>query len=1074
MQTNYNPSVNIIRDAGKSFNYIPTPNGKRVVGQLVDDFKKGIRSFNLIGSYGTGKSSFLLALEQSLTKKKPYFEPHFITNPKVGIIKIVGSFQSIIDAFASELNVTNKKNRVEHILSELYNRYHDLGKKSALLFVVIDEFGKFLEYAAQNNPEQELYFVQQLAEFVNNTDHNFALITTIHQSFESYGFGLKETQRHEWSKIKGRFKEIVFNEPVEQLLFLAAEHVATRLTEKQSKKALQDSYAIFVKSKAFSITGNYSKEINEKIYPLDITAAYVLTLALQRYGQNERSLFSFLEATDFTSLDKFRRATSPFYSLPQVYDYLNFNLYSFITSHYNPDISALNVIKRAIEEVERNFDDDIDSYLKLVKAIGLLNIFSAAGSTLDKAFWTVYAQSCMGIQNASHLIDELERKNIIFFRKHSKRLILFEGTDLNIHEALIEVANRVGEITDISTLLSRYVDLDPILAKKHAVLKGTPRFFQYVVSEEPIDVAPEGEVDGFINLIFNERLTAQSVQEGSAHQQEAILYCYYSNSEEIKELLRSLEKTTKVLEEHRDDKIARRELENIQSSQKKVLTSFIVDSLFGSDTNVTWFWRGNRIEFTKKTELVAFLSQICDEVYASAPVFISELVNKHRVSGQIHNARKLYFRALATNWSLPDLGFDPGRFPAEKTLYLSLLKENNLATYVDEVSKGFRIKKGSSFSELWKYSNDFLKKAVKERKTVTEFVKGLQKRPFKLKQGLIDIWVPTFLFLRREDFALYSEGAFVPTMTGDTLDIISKSPQDFSVKAFEIEGVRLDIFNTYRIFLNLETKEALNTQSFIETVKPFMVFYKGLKEYSKHTNRISTEAKSFREAINKATDPEQVFFEALPNALGTSVTELQHDEDVYRAYIGKMQDVIRELRTSYDRLIDRFEAVIQDEVVFGKPTFTEYQQKLQRRYRNVKRHLLVPHQVKLLTRIDNPHDERDAWLSSLAVGVLDKPLDQLRDEEELKLYDRLKALLVELDSLTSLSEAVVDEVHEDVLGLQIDSFVDGIKKNLVRFPKKKSKEVADIQKELKAHLGKDRALNIAALAKLLKEMMDHE
>lgn len=445
MKANYNPSVNIVRDTNKDFNYIPTPNAKRVVDQLVDDFKKGIRSFNIIGSYGTGKSSFLWALEQSLKKKKPYFQPNFLSNPKIDWIKIVGSYQSILDVFAVTLGVTEKENRSEHILTELFARYREAKSKAALFFIIIDEFGKFLEYAAQHNPEEELYFLQQLAEFANNTDYNFVLLTTIHQSFDSYAFSLASTQRQEWSKIKGRFKEIVFNEPVEQLLYLVAEHIDSRTDQKPPKKALEASFRLFSKSKAFNHNEAYSKEVNSKIFPLDITAANVLTLALQRYGQNERSIFSFLEATDYTSLQKFRTASSPFYGVPQVYDYLYFNLYSYLSTHHNPDYSALSNIRRSIEEVERAFDDNIEGYLRLVKTIGLLNIFAAAGSVLDKSFLANYAETCLGIKEADTLIEELEGKGIIFYRKHSKRYILFEGTDLDIPSALNDAGNRIAE-----------------------------------------------------------------------------------------------------------------------------------------------------------------------------------------------------------------------------------------------------------------------------------------------------------------------------------------------------------------------------------------------------------------------------------------------------------------------------------------------------------------------------------------------------------------------------------------------------------------------------------------------------
>jgi hypothetical protein len=220
MANNFTTSVNIIRDTDRDFNYIPTPNASLVVSQIVNDFKKGIRSFNIVGTYGTGKSSFLLAFEQSIRGTKRYFEPNFLANPRYDFVKFIGSYSSIVEQFADVFEVQTTKDQVENILSEIFNRYHTIGKENKVLFILIDEFGKFLEYASKHNPEKELYFLQQLAEFCNNPKHNIVLITTVHQSLESYAYSLSKIQQQEWTKVKGRFREITFNEPVEQLLFL--------------------------------------------------------------------------------------------------------------------------------------------------------------------------------------------------------------------------------------------------------------------------------------------------------------------------------------------------------------------------------------------------------------------------------------------------------------------------------------------------------------------------------------------------------------------------------------------------------------------------------------------------------------------------------------------------------------------------------------------------------------------------------------------------------------------------------------------------------------------------------------
>ena len=58
----------------------------------------------------------------------------------------------------------------------------------------------------------------------------------------------------------------------------------------------------------------------------------------------------------------------------------------------------------------------------------------------------------------------------------------------------------------------------------------------------------------------------------------------------------------------------------------------------------------------------------------------------------------------------------------------------------------------------------------------------------------------------------------------------------------------------------------MNGNTFIETIRPFLTFYKHLNTYAQTTKDISSEAKKFRDVIAHATDPEATFFEQLPEA----------------------------------------------------------------------------------------------------------------------------------------------------------------------------------------------------------------
>lgn len=65
----FTTSINIERDFGKTPHYIVTANARQTIGKIINHFASGIHSFCLIGSYGTGKSSFILALENCLCGK---------------------------------------------------------------------------------------------------------------------------------------------------------------------------------------------------------------------------------------------------------------------------------------------------------------------------------------------------------------------------------------------------------------------------------------------------------------------------------------------------------------------------------------------------------------------------------------------------------------------------------------------------------------------------------------------------------------------------------------------------------------------------------------------------------------------------------------------------------------------------------------------------------------------------------------------------------------------------------------------------------------------------------------------
>ncbi|MFQ5602228.1 MAG: hypothetical protein ACE5HS_03060 [bacterium] len=1073
MKTNFSPSINIIRDIDKDFNYIPTPNAHRIFKQIISDFKVGIHSFNIIGSYGTGKSAFLLAFEKTLNGDKTYFEPidgqlNGLRNFR--ILNLVGKYDSILKTFADYLNVNQGVWSTDIIFDKLDAYYQEAQSKNVLLVIVIDEFGKFLEYAAVHNPEKELYFIQQLAEYA--ADKNIIFITTLHQSFGSYSQRLYRNQQQEWEKVKGRLKELTFNEPVEQLLFLAARQIESK-NRFETNANIPELIEIVKASDAFPLQGDLSLELAKELFPLDIVSAAVLTLALQKYGQNERSLFTFLESNEYRGINDFDDRNSPFYNLSNVFDYLLHNYYSFLSTKYNPHYVQWSAIKKAIERVEGHFDKELRDALKLVKTIGLLNIFGKESARLNLDFLSAYARICLGVEDPKSVLNKLASKKIIRYVKFKNKFVLFEGTDLDIELAISEASNKIEPIGEIVSALRKYFAFPYISAKAVHYKYGTPRFFKFELSEQPIDKVPVGEVDGIINLIFSEKLSEQDIIEFSQKVEQAILFGFYRNTKSIKEILSEIEKIRYVINSIADDRVAFRELKNALSHQIEQLNAQVLNKLYSKDDDVMWFFNGAKIHIANRTEFNSWLSKICGQVYDATPVFQNELVNRHRLSSSITLARKNFFQALLNNWEIPDLGLPKDKFPAEKTIYFTLIKRTGI--HQGKNGKYFlSYPQEESFRELWQKSQEFLNSAKVSRKSLSEFEEMLAAKPFKLKHGFIEFWLPLFLFIKKDDFALFGENGYIPFLTPEVIELIIKKPHKFQIKTFDVTGIKLDLFNKYRTLLQKHSENRFSNQSFIDTIRPFLTFYKELPQYTRKTKRLSKPAAALREAIENATDPEKTFFENFPRALGYANVDLREDDSLLEDFIVQLQNAIRELRGCFDSLVDRVEAHFLQELDCANLPFPEYKNEIEKRYRSLKRHLLLPHQKTFYVRLQSELEDRRAWINSLVHAVIGKTLDTLKDEEEEIVFDRLSQVLMELDNLCEISQLDFDPDKECVVKLELTSTQEGHTNYLFRIPKDKRVDVNSVEANIRSQLSKDKKINLTVLTKLLKEQFTNE
>ena len=1065
-----NISTNILRDEKKDLNYVVTPNAIQIYERIVNSSQKSNKSFSLIGNYGTGKSTFLWALEKNLLKEKVYFSDTIESkNNSFDFIKLVGDTSSLTGALLKTLSL--KEGSSNEIMEELERRRITSSKKNNGLVLIIDEFGKFLEYVGKNTDSNDLYLLQLISEWANDDTKNVFFIISLHQSFISYSTSLGLADKQEWEKIKGRFIELLFNEPVEQLLFFASK----KLERFKLPIKNVDSFNLLNKaiknSNLVSFNEVRTTELAKSLYPLDWLSANILVNSLQRYGQNERSLFTFLSDNTKFSINSF---DGKFYSISNVFDYLVNTLGSEIYSFNNPHRVQWQICFRSLERAELIEDIDYELVSELIKTICLVTVFSKVGGLFDKDFISKYIHHTSEFHESAikSTIDKLDKSGIIRFYKHSNKINFLEGTDLDIEQELADVSKEINHNFSITEAISDLIDFPVILVKKNSFEKGTPRFFEFKILTNLNNISTaEGVLDGYINLIFDPSIKEKDVKKCSLDA-GSNLFVIYKNSKDIHNEIFTINKLKFLINKHQEDKNAKIILNKELEYHKQQLEKFVLDNLFVSNDQNIWFYNGRIENIRSKRALNEALSKICDIEFKFTPQYKNELVNKEFVSSQISTARKSLVRHLLNSESLENLGFPTDKFPPEKSIYITLAKDTGIHTKNKELNHyEFSSPTDETFTPMWDESINFLRSANSSKRNLGELYEILSKTPFKLKKGFTEFWVPMFLIINREDFALFHEiNGFIPYLTDDVLDLIHKSPTNYSVKSYDVTGLKVNLLESYKELVQVGDVELGTKSTFLSIFGNFLRFFRGLNEYTINTKRLSPKAISLREAIKTARDPEDALFNQFPNALGFHSISINDDEEILKSYTYHVQDAIREIRSAYDALLDRIEEKITHSFVCETYDFETYKIEIQSRLNSINLSLLGTEQSVFYKRLVSPLDDRASWLKSVADAALGKSIDKMIDEEEALLVTNLEEFLIGLIRASDLHEFSIKE-NTKMVSIQLFGSSGKMINDKIIISNEYSKEFENVRMQLKEKLV---TLDVHKRKQILMELLSTE
>lgn len=483
---------------------------------------------------------------------------------------------------------------------------------------------------------------------------------------------------------------------------------------------------------------------------------------------------------------------------------------------------------------------------------------------------------------------------------------------------------------------------------------------------------------------------------------------------------------------------------------------------------VEWFFNGEQQIIKSRKDFNKLLSTVCDVVYNETPIIRNELFNKQKISSAISLARVNLLDAMIEHWQEEDFGFSPTQYPPERTIYNTLFKSSGIHRQSEDGLWILGKPITPNLQSLWTVCSDFLAKSTEKAFKLSDLVKTLKMRPYKLKQGVIDFWLPIFLFVRQQEFALYNGETFVLNINKELFELLQKRLNDFTIKAFDVSGIKLELFNKYREFLNKERGETITSNSLMDTIRPFFNFYNGLNKYAKTTRKFDYDVTAkFRDVLATAKDPCKAFLEDIPAALGYNDF---HNEEFATQYLQLIKTAVHELVICYDLFIDRIEETVVG--YLGLPhDYIEYKDVLVRRYSSINKGLLTAKSKSFLDRVLTPSDNKREFYEKIGLVVFDRKIETIEDKEEALFLSNLTHLFGELERYTAFNE-INNETDEVAFNFELATSKGDFKSSKTyRLPKAKVSEAEKIESKVRTLLSGNNELDICVLLKMLNERL---
>jgi hypothetical protein len=1007
--------------------------GEKILTRVIEEIQTGPqRAFTWTGAYGSGKSTLALYLTKLLSTS-PERRKGLKPRTKGG----ASAFKHLLSKISGKekpwhvITIVGQKNNVEATLRHEFSRVIDAdadpdpdkpiasvisdalnfaSENYSGLLVVIDEMGRHLEHAAEENKSIDV--LQEIAEIFARSEFPAGFIGLLHQAFHDYLPRTDRVQRQEWETVQGRFSDLLFGLSIEESILLISSAIKGRPPSDVDKELISICCGS-LGSGRLSLNKSLPRHLEGALPLHPYTAVLLCLISRQRFGQNERSLFSFLASNEPAGLQEFSRNEDDglpnHYTIDLLFDYLQINLGRSIAA-----VEGLGQRWSDAEECVIRAEHIDHVTTAVVKVISVAEVFGRSINLVATKQFLLTALPHYGEQEIIAALSKAQEKSIIEFRHFKGGYALTLGSDLDLDAELAKLRANMT-IDDINIDFGSFADLKPIVAKQHYHKKGTQRYFDTRITsvnrlnDEKL-VALDPFFDGAFLLFLDEVLDtgADPISTDKAKklvgwesEKRPVLVSIMDEPRRLYEQaleVSAINRLSKELVELQSDKIARRRLSSMAQDAESELIKRIMTVLNQQD------WTMETCQRIGTQNLSAAASVAADMAYEKCPPIFNELVNRHKPSAAATKARRVLMNRMESDGDQPNLGIE--KSPPELGIFLSVLQRNNLYPNPTPGTRHGQTRH-SGFEAMFQAADEILKASNGNEVVRAEAIFSVWGMPpFGVRIGVAPLLLMSYLLEKRAHIAPYVDGRFVVEFGDLFVERLSRAPKTISLRWASMDGAKKGLVDALAKFIN-EKLAGQASGTPLDVARQLVHFAFKLPNFSKsyrggnYLIQLSEETLAFRAELLLADDPLKLLFEKLPKAFEIDLK----DRDAISRYVEKTDLAVQELKAVFPALIADLRRHIENEFPAGDAdnrigAIRELAKGLQSK-------TFDPSYDRFISALASDDDD-DQWAENIAGRAIHKPVNRWLDSD-------ITEAKVQLVNLANRFRAII-ELEQDVGG----------------------------------------------------------